>query len=246
MRRLDRTGRFWPTVATVIGVAIALALGNWQLGRGAEKRELKARFEAQAAQPPIHVAADELQAADLDLRRVETRGVFAPRYTVFIDNRIHLGVPGYHVIMPLRVEGSDRHVLVNRGWVAASPLRTQLPDVRTPEGPVSITGTALVPGRRKLELSNKVIEGQIWQNLTIERYRQAVPLSIQPFVIRQQSTQMSTQMSALDDGLVRVWPPPEFGIDKHYGYAFQWFALAATLLIFYAVTQFRRKPPTAP
>ena len=91
-------------------------------------------------------------------------------------------------------------------------------------------------------LSDKVTEGRIWQNLTVERYRQAFPIAIQPFVIRQDSE--------LDDGLVREWEPPDFGIDKHYGYAFQWFALAATLFGFYAVTQFgprfRRKNRPAP
>jgi cytochrome oxidase assembly protein ShyY1 len=93
-----------------------------------------------------------------------------------------------------------------------------------------------------LELSDQVIEGRIWQNLTIARYRAAVPLPIQPFVIQQDNTQ------APEDGLVRAWPSPELGIDKHYGYAFQWFALAATLLVFYVVTQFRRlsgEPPSA-
>ena len=40
---------------------------------------------------------------------------------------------------------------------------------------------------------------------------------------------------------MRAWEPPDFGIERHYGYAFQWFALAATLAIFYAVTQLRRK-----
>jgi surfeit locus 1 family protein len=240
MRFPDRRGRFWPTVATIVGVALGLALGNWQLGRGAEKRELKARFEAQAAQPPIHVGAGELAAGEMDLRRAEARGVFEPRYAVFLDNRIQQGVPGYEVVMPLRIDGSNRYVLVNRGWIARPELRSQLPQLRTPEGPVTITGTAMIPGRRMLELSGEVIEGAIWQNLTIDRYRKAMPLDIQPFVIRQES--------ALDDGLVRVWAPPDFGIEKHYGYAFQWFALAATLLVFYAVTQFRsrRKPPAAP
>jgi surfeit locus 1 family protein len=242
MKLPDRRGRFWPTVATVIGVALALALGNWQLNRGAEKRALKARFEAQAAQPPITVGAQELSAVEIDLRRVEARGVLEPRYAVFIDNRIHHGVAGYHVVMPLRIEGTDRYVLVNRGWVARPALRSQLPGVRTPAGPVTVAGTATIPGRSVLELSNEVIEGAVWQNLTIERYRKVMPLAIQPFVIRQDS--------ALDDGLVRAWDPPDFGIEKHYGYAFQWFALAATLFGFYAFTQFRRRsgrnPPTAP
>jgi surfeit locus 1 family protein len=239
MKLPSRRGRFWPTLATIVGVAITLALGNWQLGRGAQKRELKARFEAQAAQPPIHVGAQELAASDMDLRRIEARGVFDPRYTVFVDNRIHQGTPGYHVVMPLKIEGSERYVLVNRGWIARPPLRTELPEVRTPPGPVTITGV-VVPAGRVLELSKEVIEGRIWQNVTIERYRKAMPISIQPFVVRQDSQ--------LDDALVRVWPAPDFGIEKHYGYAFQWFALAATLAVFYAITQFRSraKPPAAP
>jgi cytochrome oxidase assembly protein ShyY1 len=98
---------------------------------------------------------------------------------------------------------------------------------------VTITGIAVVPSGRILELSSDVFEGAIWQNLTIERYRKKMPISVQPFVLRQDSP--------LDDRLVRAWDPPDFGIDRHYAYAFQWFALAATLFVFYAVTQFRRK-----
>ena len=59
------------------------------------------------------------------------------------------------------------------------------------------------------------------------------PIAVQPFVLRQDS--------ALDDGLVRAWPAPDFGIEKHYGYAFQWFALAATLTGFYGYTQLRSR-----
>jgi len=32
------------------------------------------------------------------------------------------------------------------------------------------------------------------------------------------------------------------GVNKHYGYAFQWLALAATVLVFYLVTHVRRRP----
>jgi surfeit locus 1 family protein len=233
MKLPDKRSRFWPTAATVLGVAVTVALGNWQLDRGAQKRELKARFETQAAQPPIHVGVEALRAEDMDLRRAETRGVFAPQYTILIDNRIHRGVPGYHVVMPLKVEGSDRYVLVNRGWVARPALRSELPRVRTPGGVVSIDGTAIVPKPAPFERMDRVVEGRIWQNLTIRHYEQAHPIRVQPFVIRQDS--------ALDDGLVRSWPAPDFGIEKHYGYAFQWFALAATLAAFYGYTQYGHK-----
>jgi cytochrome oxidase assembly protein ShyY1 len=60
-----------------------------------------------------------------------------------------------------------------------------------------------------------------------------MPIAVQPFVIQQES--------ALDDGLVREWPAADYGIDRHYGYAFQWFALAATIAVFYTVTHVRKR-----
>ena len=221
-----------------MGIAITASLGNWQLNRAAEKRELKARTDAYAAQPPIHVSAVEIPVADIEQRRVEARGVFDPRHAVYIDNRLHRGAPGYHVIMPLRLAGGERHVLVNRGWIARPLDRRDPPAVRTPQAEVTVEGTAALPSTRVLELSDQVTEGSIWQNLSLERYRQAMPIAIQPFVILQES--------ALDDGLVREWVPPDFGIDKHYGYAFQWFGLAGTIAIFYAVTRFRRSRAPTP
>jgi cytochrome oxidase assembly protein ShyY1 len=123
---------------------------------------------------------------------------------------------------------------VNRGWVAGSPDRARLPEVITPEGAVQVTGLAVMPGRRFLELSARVTEGNVWQNLTLERYREVFPIALQPVVIQQESP--------LDDGLTREWDPPNLGVDKHYGYAFQWLALAATILVFYLVTHVRRRP----
>jgi surfeit locus 1 family protein len=229
---LDRRSRLWPALAALIGVALTAALGNWQLNRAAEKRVLKARVEAYAAQPAIHVSAAGIAAGDVEQRPVEARGVFDSRYAVYIDNRLHHGVPGFHVVMPLRLAGSDRYVLVNRGWIAQRGGLREVPSIRTPVGEVSVHGIAVVPSTRVVELSAQVTEGRIWQNLMVERYRRAMPISIQPFVI--------LQNSALDDGLVREWDPPDFGIERHYGYAFQWFGLAATIVVFYAVTQLRR------
>lgn len=232
-----RTG-FWPAAAAAAGIAVTLALGFWQLGRGEEKAALGSRLERLAREPAIRVAADELPARDVELRRVEARGTFEPQHMVLLDNRLRQGVAGYHVLMPLRLAGGERHVLVNRGWVAGSPDRSRLPEVRTPPGLVEVRGIAIVPGPRFLELSSRVAEGRVWQNLTIERYREAVPLMIQPFVIRQDAE------GAPDDGLVREWQPPDLGVDKHYGYAFQWFALSAAILIFFLVTHVRRKHET--
>ena len=201
---------------------------------------MAARLEALASGPAVTLPADAMKAEDLEWRRVTVRGRFEPRHAVFIDNRIRRGVAGYHVVMPLEIGsagggtsgGGGRYVLVNRGWIAGTRDRARLPEVKTPDEMVEITGLAITPSRRFLELSGQSAEGKVWQNLTLERYRQAVPIALQPVVIQQESP--------LDDGLAREWDPPDLGVDKHYGYAFQWLALALTILVFYLVTHGRR------
>lgn len=238
MIRFEFRSGLWPLLAAAAGIALTFALGNWQLGRGHEKTALKARLEQLTREPPINVSTRELAVADVELRRVEARGTYEPKYMVLIDNRVSHGIPGYHVVMPLRLGDGSRYVLVNRGWVAGSRDRSRLPQVKTPSGTVSVSGLAVVPGKRFLEISTKVAEGNVWQNLTLDRYRQAVPIAIQPFMIEQ------GQQDAPGDGLVREWLPPDLGADTHYGYAFQWFALSAVILIFYLVTHVRRKRET--
>jgi len=217
----------WPTLAALAGIAITVALGNWQLGRGNEKSALAERIKSTNRDALIAMPAAAIKAADVAWHRVEVHGRFEPKYAVFNDNRVLHGVAGYHVVMPLRIGDSDRFVLVNRGWIAGTNTRSQLPQVVTPPGGVTIVGLATVPSRRFLELSTKVAEGNVWQNFTLERYRAAVPIAVQPVVIQQEND--------LGDGLQREWGAPDLGIEKHYGYAFQWFALAAAILIYYLV-----------
>lgn len=235
MNRIDFRSGLWPALAAVAGIALTVSLGLWQLGRAEEKQALRSRLEQLVREPAIYVSARELAAGDVELRRVEARGIFEPRYMVLIDNRVRHGIAGYHVVMPLRLADGSRYVLVNRGWIAGTGDRNRLPEVFTPQGVVEVHGVAVVPGERFLELSRQVAAGVVWQNLTIERYRKAMPIPIQPFVIQQDAA------DAPDDGLVREWAPPDLGIDKHYGYAVQWFALAALILVFYVVTHVRRK-----
>jgi len=223
----------WPTLAAVAGIALTLALGNWQLDRGHEKSALAERIKSASRDALVAMPAVEIRAEDVQWRRVEARGRFEPKYAVLIDNRVLHGAAGYHVVMPLKLGASERYVLVNRGWVAGSSARSQLPQISTPPGMVTVVGLATVPSKRYLELSTQVAEGNVWQNLTLERYRATVPIAIQPVVIQQEND--------LGDGLQREWAPPDVGITTHYGYAFQWFALAAVILIFYLVTHVRKR-----
>ena len=239
---MNLTGRsfapaWWATLATLCGVTLTLVLGFWQLGRADTKQVLQSRIDEFSRQPPTVIGKTEVRAEDLILRRVEARGRFDPSHVVFIDNRLYKHVPGYYVMMPLRLDGnagSGKYVLVNRGWVAAGSERNRVPLVNTPDAEVTVIGTAMPASERFLELSSKVAQGNIWQNMVLERYRQATKLDVQPIIIQ--------QSSVLDDGLIRDWPAADLKRNTHLAYAVQWFALAAAILIYYVVTNVRKRP----
>ena len=218
-----RRPRWLPPLATAIGVALTAAAGNWQLDRAHEKERLQQAYDRGASDAPLRLTA-RASVQDLAMRRVEVEGEFVPKGLVLLDNKTRNAVAGYEVVMPLKIGGSSMHVLINRGWIAVGPERARLPVVKTPEATVKVTGMAMAPGRF-FELSEVQDSGPVWQNLTIARYTARTGLQVQPVVVQQQDD--------LDDGLLRSWEHPDFGIAKHYGYAGQWALLCALIVFLY-------------
>lgn len=108
----------WPTLAALFFFALTLWLGNWQNGRAEAKRDLQARYDAAGREAPIHVGSELLDRDSVLYRKLEVRGTFDDAHAILLDNRVVGGIAGYHVLTPLRIEGSPLAILVNRGWVA--------------------------------------------------------------------------------------------------------------------------------
>jgi surfeit locus 1 family protein len=233
MPRLGFKPRLVPTLAAAAGVLITALLGNWQLDRAAQKAQLQQRIDRASDQAPRNIGGAPVDAAAVDYFRVEASGEFKADGTVYVDNRVRRGVPGYEVITPLRIGASARYVLVKRGWVRAETSRNQLPKVATPAGTVTVTGVALPGNPRVFELSTQVQAGSVWENVTVDRYRSAYALDLQPIVIQQQND--------LGDGLLRDWNRPDMGIDRHRAYALQWFAICIAIIVIYVGLNVRRK-----
>ena len=235
--------RFWVvTLAALLGVALTAALGRWQLGRAAEKEALQAQIEARAAEPVVDGAslAGAAEAGALLHRRVEAVGQWVGERTVFLDNRPMKGRPGFYVVTPLRLQGSDTVVLVQRGWVPRSfEDRSRVPAVPTPGGAVRVQGRIAPPPSKLYELGGPEV-GAIRQNLDLAQFRVETGLALATVSIQQ-----------LDDGagegLARDWPQISTGVEKHYGYAFQWFGLSALMAALYVwfqiVRRFKRRAP---
>lgn len=227
--------RWVPFLAAMVAAAIGVSLGQWQTRRAAEKEAIEAKLAARELAEPIRLAAATQSVGDVEYRRIAVDGQFLKEWTVFLDNRPYKGEAGFYVLMPMKLSGSDQHVLVARGWVKRDTAeRTKVPAIATPEGTVEVMGI----GRRsvgevlQLGTPSPLQPGAIVQNVNVAAFADAANLKMLPFILQ--------QTSELQDGLVRDWPRPSTGVDKHRGYAFQWYALAATALLFFVVTGFRR------
>jgi surfeit locus 1 family protein len=221
-------------LAAVAGIVVTAVAGNWQLNRAHEKESFKLAFERGVADAPIQLSGQGVRAEELRWHRVQATGEYVPRAMILIDNKLRDGVAGYEVIMPLKISGSSMHVLVNRGWVPMTD-RSRLPGVITPDLQQTVTGLAVAPGRF-MELGKADLSGPVWQNLTIERYTDRMKLAVLPVIIQQDG--------GPDDGLQRSWPAPDFGVEKHYSYAVQWYSLCGLigfLLVFFHVRNFRSR-----
>ncbi len=209
--------RLFPTLLLVLVlVPLFLALGFWQLDRAQQKRTLANTLETRRKLPPLELASASLEAAAIEFRTLRVTGRFDASRQRLIANRKHLGKPGFHVIAPLRVQGSDRYLLVNRGWVAAR--NNQPPEIETPAETFTLTGEINRPSAPAIELDFDLDAPGPWPFLTLENYRSWSGLDIFPFII--------LQSPESPHGFVRAWATARPGEGMHLGYAIQWFSFA--------------------
>lgn len=224
----SRTWRFWLVlVFTVVGMAVTFSLGRWQLARATQKEALQASIDSRQHQPAVDIASvvtsplDKTQLDNLIHRPVSLRGVWVADRTVYLDNRQMGGRQGFDVLTPLRLSGGDSVVLVQRGWAPRNfGDRTALPPVETPSGEVMITGRIASSPARLYALGEDG-RGAIRQNLDLEAFRGETGLPLASVTV--------LQTGQASEGLLREWPQAATGVEKHHGYAFQWFGLCALI-----------------
>jgi surfeit locus 1 family protein len=224
----------------LLAVALTSSLGFWQLRRAATKEAWQAQMVQRSEMAVVDGAslgqADDSpdNRAGLIHRTVRLQGQWLADQTVFLDNRQMNARVGFYVLTPLRLTASKAVIWVQRGWVPRHfTERSRLPDVPTPTGDVAITGRiALAPS--KLYAPGAPGEGPIRQNLDLDQFRSQTGLPLESFTVRESGPP--------SQGLRRQWSVINFGIEKHYGYAFQWFALSVLIAGLYLWFQFFRRP----
>jgi cytochrome oxidase assembly protein ShyY1 len=213
-------------IVAAAGITLTISLGNWQSRRGDAKEALQAEWDAAQRLEPITLASPAaLESVTGALpRRVRLHGVFVPSASVYLDNRMRQGVAGFDLVTPLAIGDTLPLVLVDRGWIARDMQdRARMPAAPAPAGEVVVEGLAVARMPRLLELGGmqeQSIPG-IWQNLDLETFERVHGRRVARFVVQ--------QTSEAPDGLVRDRARPAAGVEKHRGYALQWYSLAALI-----------------
>lgn len=211
-----------PPLAGVALIAMFLSLASWQLDRAAEKKELSDLFTDVA---PV-TRLEELSEPRL-YQPVTVTGRYLPTRQVLLDNIIQGGRLGYYVVTPFVAEPDGRLLLVNRGWVPKLASDGNLPTVDVGAGRREITARVGRLPRVALRSEQPFGAGEDWPRVAV--YPDADDIS--RAIARNISEPVLLLAPGVPDGFLRNWQPAEKGLMMHYGYAFQWSALALTVLI---------------
>jgi surfeit locus 1 family protein len=234
--------RFRPALPATLGTlalaGVFAAAGVWQLARAAEKRALLAGFEAGAASPPAALAPDTVVTAATRYQRQQVTGRYDTAHQVLLDARTRAGHVGYEVLTPLL--GPEPAVLVNRGWIPAGPDRTRLPALEAGADARTVTGlldrlprVAVASARPATDPAAPWPRRMLYPTSAEIGAALGYPVADYQLLLD----------PAAPEGFVRDWRPALMKPSGHVGYALQWFALAAAVVVLYVVLNLRRLPP---
>ncbi|WP_045856473.1 SURF1 family protein [Teredinibacter purpureus] len=218
------------TAFSTLLLPVLLSLGFWQLSRAQEKQTLQESWQLQQALPTqAYTDTDTLLN-----RRIFVEGHFETAHYWLIENKRLDGQLGYHVVMAFIAapsHGTDKALLINRGWVAAGQYRHDNPVIKTPKGRQRITGTLKIPSDSRFIEAPKLAE-QVWPYRLLEVNTD--------FMATQLNRVLSNKIVLLDadsaGALAVSWQPINMRAEKHHGYAVQWFGMALALIVLWLLS----------
>ena len=232
-------------------VWLTCSLGQWQTGRAEEKQAL---FDVQAlalAAAPLSPASGQLDLDNLSYRKIELTGEFEAKALIYIDNRQVNGRPAVQVVQGFRPSGADYLIPVDRGLLLRNPAEPRLAPAMPPEAlPVGqlfeLKGTILPRFAQSAELrgmflghADEIHSMQsngytVWSNFSASEFEKRIGRKVSNFVVTLQPVAQSggQQEQAIKvDGFYHLPVPLQEQVAKHRGYAFQWFAMSAVLVL---------------
>lgn len=228
-----------PSLAFLIVCPVLISLGLWQLDRAEEKREIERQVSVAMSRAPLNInlAAFDTLPAEV-YRPAVLQGRFDNDRQYLWDNKTSHGKSGYQVLTPFLLEGSDRIVMVNRGWIPILGRRDQFSDITVASNPLSIVGVIKQPSNAIQLATSESARAEAYPHLV-----QAFEPSVIASELKRPVAPVLVELDVEDKhGFVRDWQPYYGKIGKHVGYAVQWFLMALIVVFLYIKLNLKRLP----
>ena len=211
-----------PSILILATMAFLASLGFWQLDRADQKRTIEASIQ-KANTGVVELIVNQNELLNKEYYEVRLQGSYVSDKQFIYDNQIVDQASGYYVLTPFVLTGQSNAIMINRGFIPWNGRRDQLDDIAVDSTSREIKIQVSRPIKR-IELKTSDISNQF-------------PVLIQAIdfdVIEEISSTSFVDVIGLldpssDDGFVRKWEPYTGSIEKHIGYAIQWFLMALVL-----------------
>ena len=229
-----------PTLIFAITFCGFIVLGFWQIDRADQKNVLNSNYTDRQQEAIIVLDKNNVidEKSSLLWRKVEFEGSFINKQNIILDNQIFNQIAGFNIITPFKIRGSDSLVLINRGWHPNLKNRETLPIINEISGERLLQGhiasfpvSGIKLGKNNIETLNSQIFR--FQRLDAAELNYFFSAKIMPYMIYLDPI--------IDKELYGNFKLPAPDSQKNYGYAFQWFAFAITLLIIFIRLSMKRK-----
>ena len=211
-----------PSILIVATIVFLTSLGFWQLDRANEKRAIEASIQ-KANTGIVELITDENRLLEKEYYQVRLKGQYQSNKQFIYDNQIVDQVSGYYVLTPFKLEGQPSTIIINRGFIPWNGDREKLADVSIKKTKSEIKVQISKPIKR-IELKSSEIGNSfpvLIQAVDLVKMSELAGIDF--------SSMVGLLDASMDDGFVRKWVPYTGSIEKHIGYAVQWFLMAIVL-----------------
>ena len=213
-----------PAFLIIATIAFLVSLGLWQLDRADQKRSIEAAI-VKANTGPVELIANGRELLDKEYYDVRLQGNYLSDKQFIYDNQIVDQVSGYYVLTPFILTDQLGVILVNRGFIPWNGQRERLADIAVDSVSREIKVQVSSPIKR-MELKATDVSRQFPVLI------QAIDFDVLEEVSKLKFVKVVGLLDpSSSDGYVRKWEPYTGSIEKHIGYAIQWFLMALVLAI---------------
>ncbi|MDC1386534.1 SURF1 family protein [Candidatus Thioglobus sp.] len=213
-----------PSILITATFAFLVSLGFWQLERADDKRSIEASIN-QANTGSVELIKKEEGLQSKEYYEVRLQGKYLSDKQFIYDNQIVDQVSGYYVLTPYALEGQSKAILINRGFIPWNGRRDKLADI--------------VIGQETREIKVQISKPIKRMELKPSEVGIQFPALIQSIDLQDMADRAKVDFSSViglldasaSNGFIRKWEPYTGSIEKHIGYAIQWFLMALVLAI---------------